>query len=68
MKKNEKFEFSTGFELFDLKAPISQGDVVGKMFVFDENNMVVGEVNLIASESVKAVGFKELFGKVIGAW
>ena len=67
-KKNEEFVYSTGFEVYDLKAPISQGDAVGKMFVFDKNNMVVDEVNLIAGESSKQTGLKELFEKVIGAW
>lgn len=68
LSKNEEFIFSTDFEIFDLKAPIRQGDVVGKMFVFDKNNMVISEVNLIAGESAKEIGFSELFGKVIGAW
>ena len=66
--KNENFEFSTGFEIYDLKAPIHQNDVVGKMFVFDKNNMVVDETNLIAGESVAEIGFKEHFGKVIHLW
>ena len=66
--KNEEFVYSTGFEIYELKAPISQGDVVGKMFVFDKNNMVVKEVNLIAGESVKEIGFKELFGKIVTSW
>ena len=67
-KKNEDFTHSTGFEVYELKAPIAQGDIVGKMFVFDKNNMVVDEVNLIAGESSTQIGLKELFGKVIGAW
>ena len=68
LSKNEEFIFSTDFEVFDLKAPIKQGDVVGKMFVFDKNNMVISEVNLIAGDSAKEIGFRELFEKVIGAW
>jgi len=68
LKKNEEFVYSTGFEVYDLKAPINQGDVVGKMFVFDKNNMVVNEVNLIAGDSAKEIGFKELFGKIVTSW
>lgn len=68
ISKNENFEFSTGFEIYELKAPINQNDVVGKMFVFDKNNMVVDETNLIAGESVAEIGFKEHFGKVIHLW
>lgn len=68
LKKNEEFVYSTGFEVYDLKAPINQGDVVGKMFVFDKNNMVVNEANLIAGDSAKEIGFKELFGKIVTSW
>ena len=68
LTKTEEFSFSTDYEIYELKAPINKGDVVGKMFVFDKNNMVIDEVNLIAGESSKEVGFKEFFGKVIGAW
>jgi len=68
LKKNEEFVYSTGFEVYDLKAPINRGDVVGKMFVFDKNNMVVNEVNLIAGDSAKEIGFKELFGKIVTSW
>ena len=68
LKKNEDFSYSTGFEIYELKAPLLAGDVVGKMFVFDKNNMVINEVNLIAGEHAKEIGFSELFGKVIGAW
>ena len=68
LSKNAQFDFSTDFEIFDLKAPIKQGDVVGKMFVFDNNNMVIAEVDLIAGEAAKEIGFMEIFGKVVGAW
>lgn len=68
VSKNENFEFSTGYEIYELKAPICQGDVVGKMFVFDKNNMVVKETNLIAGESVLEIGFKERFGKIVHLW
>ena len=66
--KNEKFNFSTGYEIYELKAPIKKGDIIGKMFVFDENNMVINEVNLIAGDFVEENGFSELFFKVIHAW
>ena len=39
-----------------------------KIFVFDKDNMVVSETNLIANENVKETGFLELLGKVIGFW
>ena len=66
--KTENFEYSTGYEIYDLKAPIHQGDAVGKIFVFDKNNMVVLETNLIAGESVDEIGFKEHFSKIVHLW
>ena len=68
LSKKEEFKFSVAYELYELKAPILQGDVVGKIFVFDKDNMVVDETNLIANEDVKEIGFLELLGKVVGFW
>ncbi len=68
LSKSENFEYSTGFEIYELKAPIKQNDIVGKMFVFDKNNMVVSETNLIAGESAGEIGFVEHFGKILHLW
>ena len=68
LKKSEEFVYSTGYEVYDLKAPIKQGDVVGKMFIFDKNNMVINEVNLISGEDASEIGFKELFKKIVTSW
>ena len=68
LPKTENFEFSTGYEIYDLKAPIHQGDAVGKIFVFDKNNMVILETNLIAGESTGEIGFKEQFSKIVHLW
>lgn len=68
LNKNEEFVFSTDFEIYQTKAPVKQGAVIGKMFVFDKNNMVIDEVNLIAGDDAKEIGFKESFEKVIFNW
>lgn len=68
ISKNEEFIFSTDFQIDEMKAPIEKGAVVGKLFVFDKNNMVIDEVNVIAGESAKEVGFKESFSKIISKW
>ncbi len=68
LSKNEDFEFSTDYEIYDVKPPIKQGDVVGKMFVFDKNNMVIEEVNLISKDDANEIGFLELFNKVARNW
>lgn len=68
LNKSEEFVFSTDFEIYQTKAPVKQGAVIGKMFVFDKNNMVIDEVNLIAGDDAKEIGFKESFEKVIFNW
>lgn len=68
LSKNEEFTFSTDFEIFDVKAPLKQGDVVGKMFVFDQNNMVIDEVNIVAGENANEIGFNETFKKILQNW
>lgn len=66
--KADAENFSTDFQISELRAPLKKDDVVGKMFVFDENNMVVDEVNLVAGENCEVVGFKEMFTKMIRSW
>ena len=68
MNKTDNMEFSTDFEIYDVKAPIKQGSVVGKMFVFDKNNMVVDEVDLVVDSDIKEVGFKERLEKFVALW
>ena len=60
--------YTTDFQINDLKLPIKSGDIVGKMFVFDKNNMVVDEINLISGDSVNKENFKELLNRIIGVW
>ena len=66
--KNEEFIYSTDYEVYQLKAPIKKGDVVGKLFVFDKNNMVIDEVNVVAGEKAEEIGFKESLQKLIDKW
>ena len=68
LKKDDEFEYSTDFEIYANKAPVKKGEVIGKMFVFDKNNMVIDEVAVIAGDDSKEVGFKESLTKVIQKW
>ena len=66
-KKDDKL-FTSDFKLNEIKAPIKAGDVVGKLFVFDENNMVVDEVDLIVKKTIAEISFKERLRKLTNAW
>ncbi|MBQ7918059.1 MAG: D-alanyl-D-alanine carboxypeptidase [Clostridia bacterium] len=68
MPKSENLELSTDYEIYEIKAPLAKGEVVGKMFVFDKNNMVVDEVNLVTDTDIQEVGFKERLEKIVGLW
>ena len=68
LAKQEEFVFNTDFEIYATKAPIKKGDIIGKMFVFDKNNMVIDEVNVLAGDDAVEIGFKECLDKLISAW
>ena len=56
------------FKLNEINAPINAGDVVGKLFVFDENNMVVEEIDLISKNTVNKLNLKERLIKIVNVW
>ena len=66
--KNEDLQLSTDYEIYEQTAPVKRGSVVGKMFVFDKNNMVVDEVNLVITQDIEEVGFKERLEKIVALW
>ncbi len=68
INKLEDKTFTTDFKLNEIKAPIKSGMVVGKLFVFDENNMVVDEVDLIVKKDICEISFKERLRKLTLAW
>ena len=68
INKLDNKSFTTDYKLNEIKAPINAGDVVGKIFVFDENNMVVDEIDLIVKKSINEISFKERLRKLTMAW
>jgi len=68
MQKSSEDLFSIDYKINDISAPIKKGDVVGKLFVFDKNNMVIDEVDLISGTDVKKENFKEILNKLVIGW
>ena len=68
LKKSDLSKFSTDFEIYDFNAPKSAGDIVGKMFVFDENNMVVDEVELVLKQDIDAIDFGYNLKNIFNIW
>lgn len=67
-EKGNDNSYSTDYQLYKLSAPISAGSVVGKMFVFDKNNMVIDELNLIVKKDVERENFKEILNRLVHSW
>lgn len=64
-KKGEKCEVNIKFETNNkIKAPISKGDVLGKAYII-KDGVVIGEVNLVAKNSISKPNFKDSFKKVL---
>ena len=60
-KKSEKSEkASYQVKLYNLKAPLKKGDIVGKLKI-KENNKIIRTVNLTVNKNVKKAGILELY-------
>ena len=68
LEKGESSEFNTSFELKGLKAPLSAGDKAGKLYVFDSQNMVVDEIELIVKNDVPEIQVWEYLKKIASSW
>lgn len=68
LPKGDALEFSTDYQIYDKKAPIKQGEEVGKLFVFDKNNMVVDEIKIITRSDIFELSVKDSMRKIVGAW
>lgn len=66
--KGENKSFSTDYKVNEIKAPIKANDVVGKLFIFDENNMVIEEVDVVVKQNIDKVSFKERLRKFVVVW
>ncbi len=64
-KKNEEdkdYEIKT--KMYELKLPLKPNDIIGKMTIYDEGN-IVNEVDLTVKEAINKVGYFELLFNTI---
>lgn len=66
-KRNQKSEFTFETIVDSLKAPLEKGQVAGVMKVIRDGE-VVGEVNLVTTDSVKKAGYLDILNDIISAW
>ena len=64
LKRGEEFKYSIKYEIEKNKAPLSECEVVGKLYILDENNIVISEHDLVTHECVKAITYGEIIHKI----
>ncbi|MBQ7467172.1 MAG: D-alanyl-D-alanine carboxypeptidase, partial [Clostridia bacterium] len=65
LKRGEEFDYSLKYEINSIKAPLQAGEIIGKLYVLDENNIVISEHDLIVHDEITAITFGEIFHKII---
>lgn len=64
IKQNEDKQYSYNIDTYELKAPVSKGDVVGQLEVVDNSGKVVKVVDLVSKENVSKHNFFSMFGEI----
>ena len=68
VKKGDNATYETNMEIPDaVKAPLENGDVVGKVVITKEGN-VIKEVNVVVKEDVKHSSYLDNFNKIVENW
>ena len=68
VKKGDDATYETNVEIPDnIKAPLKNGEVVGKIVITKEGN-VIKEVNVVVKEDVKHSSYLDSFNKIVENW
>lgn len=68
VKKGDNATYETNVEIPDnIKAPLKNGEVVGKVVITKEGN-VIKEVNVVVKEDVKHSSYFDNFNKIVENW
>ena len=68
-KKGEERKYTTKYMLPNvIKAPVDTNQVIGKILVLNENNIVVKEIDLASKETIDKIKFGEAFKNIINLW
>lgn len=69
MQKGDTRTFRAELQLTEnLKAPKAAGEIVGRIYVFDQNNIVVDEFDAIIKKDAQEEKFIDQFKKLINVW
>jgi len=64
LKRGEEFKYTLKYDEVTIKAPIKAGESVGKIYVMDQNNIVIFETELVTHEDIKAIKIGEILKKI----
>lgn len=64
LKKGEKFDYKIECRVDDIKAPKRAGDRVGKLYVLDNNNVVIYEDYLVVNENLQKITIGDILKKI----
>ena len=64
LKRGEDFKYSIKCETDDIKAPAYSGDKVGKLYVLDQNNLVICESDLVLHEDISEIKIGEILHNI----
>lgn len=64
---SENLDYTTQTEFNKIKAPIKEGDIIGKIYVISENN-IIAETELIASQNYNLPSFMDIMHEVFNNW
>lgn len=68
-KKGEKVAVEITFEKNkNVKAPINEGDVLGKIIVYGNDGIEINQVDVVASSSVERASYYDSINKAINNW
>ena len=65
LKRGEDFKYSLKYDVKDIKAPIKAGESIGKLYILDENNIVISEQELVLHEDIKAITIGEILHNIL---
>ncbi len=64
LKRGEDFKYSIKCETDDIKAAVYSGDKVGKLYVLDQNNLVICESDLVLHEDIAEIKIGEILHNI----
>ncbi|MBQ8468770.1 MAG: D-alanyl-D-alanine carboxypeptidase [Clostridia bacterium] len=68
-KKGEEKDYSTKLEIPNsITASIENGQVIGKIYVLDQNKIVVDEIELVSKENINKIKLGEIFHNIALSW